>query len=222
MIDILPRLDLVRAELEQGLPVIAPPDLRKPQRTALRAVLDGMGYDRIEIIEPPHHVCTVGRLVMPTQMAHPLDMSPRQVALLRETFLTDDADTDLPKRLYISRADAAIRRVKNEDELLSRLEPLGFVSVQLAELTVAEQVSLFRQAECIIGHHGAGFANLAFCSPGTAFIEIFQYGHFSHSFARLAQLGYLRYGYCVGAAEGVDTIVSLSAIDDLCEQFAIQ
>ena len=218
MIDILPRLDLVRAELEHGLPVIAPPHLRAPQMMALRAVLDGMGYYHTKIIEPPHHVYMVERLVMPTQMAHPLDISPRQVALLRDIFLNDISATDLPKRLYVSRADAAIRRVKNEDELLARLEPMGFVSVHLAKLTLAEQVSLFRQAECVIGHHGAGFTNLAFCSPGTAIIEIFQDGHFTGSFTRLAQLGRLRYGYCVGAADGVDTLVNPLAVEELCRR----
>lgn len=221
MIDILPRLDLVRPELEQGLPVIAPPDLGVPQRTALRAVLDGMGYHQTEIIQPQHRVCLIDRLVMPTQMAHPLDMSPKQVGLLRDAFLKDDASPGLPKRLYISRADAAIRRIKNEDELLSVLEPLGFVSVQLAKLTLGEQVSLFRQAECIIGHHGAGFTNVAFCSPATVFIEIFQNGHFAGCFARLAQLSSLRYGYCVGTAEGADTNVSLPAVMSLCRRFGI-
>lgn len=221
MIDILPRLDLVRAELEQGLPVIAPPDLRAPQRLALRTILDAMGYERNAIVQPPRHICLIDKVVMPTQMAHPLDMSPRQVAFLREAFLNDQARSDLPKRLYISRADATIRRVKNEEALMSVLEPLGFVSVQLAKLTLAEQVSLFRQAECIVGHHGAGFTNLAFCSSGATIIELFQNGHFAGCFARLAQLGSLRYGYCVGAVDGVDTIVSLPAVESLCRRFAI-
>ena len=35
-----------------------------------------------------------------------------------------------------------------------------------------EQVELFYNAECIVGLHGGGFANIAFCKPGTKVIEL--------------------------------------------------
>ena len=35
-----------------------------------------------------------------------------------------------------------------------------------------DQVTLFHNAECIVGLHGGGFANIAFCKPGTKIIEL--------------------------------------------------
>ena len=48
----------------------------------------------------------------------------------------------------------------------------NFTSVKLHEIKFADQVDLFYNAECIVGLHGGGFANLAFCKPGTKVIEL--------------------------------------------------
>jgi capsular polysaccharide biosynthesis protein len=39
-------------------------------------------------------------------------------------------------------------------------------------MRLAEQISLFHRAECVIGPHGAGLTNLTFCRAGTKVIEI--------------------------------------------------
>ena len=48
----------------------------------------------------------------------------------------------------------------------------NFVSVKLHEINFKEQVDLFNKAECVVGLHGAGFANIIFCKPGTKVIEL--------------------------------------------------
>lgn len=221
LIDILPRLTLVSHHLADGLPVIAPPGLRPLQMAALRAVLDSMGHRAVRIVQPEGRVVQFQRLVMPTQMATPLDMTPAQVGLLRSAFLDNTAAADTPRRIYISRKDAKIRRVANEDELWCDLRRLGFVSVELARLPFAQQIALFRGAECVVGHHGAGFTNLAFSSRGAAFVELFQQGHFSPGFARLAQLNRLRYGFTVGQAFGVDTVVDVRRVNALLDRLGV-
>jgi hypothetical protein len=75
------------------------------------------------------------------------------------------------KRLYLSRADALTRRVRNEDDVLALLKPLGFVAVQLAKMSVQEQASLLASAAWVVGPHGAGFANIAFCGADTKVLE---------------------------------------------------
>ena len=47
----------------------------------------------------------------------------------------------------------------------------NFVSVKLHEIKFIEQVDLFYNADCIVGLHGAGFANTVFCKPRTKVIE---------------------------------------------------
>ena len=60
---------------------------------------------------------------------------------------------------------------KESNFLMQYLLKKDFVPVRLGEIMFSEQVDLFNNANYIIGLHGAGFANLAFCKPGTKVIE---------------------------------------------------
>lgn len=75
-------------------------------------------------------------------------------------------------RLYIPRTSCSSRRIVDEEKLIIALEKLGFECVRLELLTVKEQVELFQRAEIVVGPHGAGLTNLAYCRPGTAVLEI--------------------------------------------------
>jgi hypothetical protein len=94
---------------------------------------------------------------------------------LRGAFLTKIIpDKEKYSKIFISRKDSAYgRQISNEDELLKKLEPLGFKRIILSEQTFLDQVKIFNSADLIISAHGAGLANLAFCMPGTSVIEIF-------------------------------------------------
>jgi hypothetical protein len=78
------------------------------------------------------------------------------------------------KFTYISRNKRNIssRRCLNEDELVKPLKEIGFSTYTLETLTFEQQIKLFRSSQIITGLHGAGFAWLIFCFPGTIFIEI--------------------------------------------------
>ena len=52
------------------------------------------------------------------------------------------------------------------------LAKLDFTFVKLGELTFTKQIEIFNNANLILGLHGAGFANIAFCKPGTKIIEL--------------------------------------------------
>jgi hypothetical protein len=76
-----------------------------------------------------------------------------------------------PERLiYIKRTTS--RRVANAPELEELLGKSGFEVHVMEDLTVAEQIELFRHAAFVIGVHGAALANLVFCPPGTKVIEL--------------------------------------------------
>jgi capsular polysaccharide biosynthesis protein len=76
------------------------------------------------------------------------------------------------RRLYVSRRDAARRRISNEEALESALRAQGFETVVAGELSFAEQVATFRDADMIVGPHGAALANLAFAGSGAAVLEL--------------------------------------------------
>ena len=88
-------------------------------------------------------------------------------------FIAGQGSEDGAKRIYVSRNDARLRRVLNEKSFMPKLESLGFQCAILAEMPIARQVALFRQAEIVVAPHGAGLAHIAWCKPGTKIIEFF-------------------------------------------------
>ena len=73
-------------------------------------------------------------------------------------------------RLYISRHRSR-RNITNEIEVLNLLQEYGFAAVHLEKMSFLEQAVAFRNADVILGPHGAGFANLIHCRQGTKVVE---------------------------------------------------
>jgi hypothetical protein len=96
-----------------------------------------------------------------------------KLASLAEWMAAPVEDAPYPKRIYISRDDARLRRVADEARIMEVLAPHGFEKVVLRGRPIAEQVAMFRNADIIFGPHGAGLAHTAWCRPGTAVCEIF-------------------------------------------------
>lgn len=80
----------------------------------------------------------------------------------------------LPKRFFVGRGDAHSRNrpLGGEALMLEQLERFGFEYVVFEELDPLEQIALMAQAEVMISHHGAGFTNMLFASPGAYVIEL--------------------------------------------------
>jgi capsular polysaccharide biosynthesis protein len=126
-----------------------------------------------------------GTVVHPTQ--HGLDLITEFIAPFSQpTSAWGD-------RLYITREGARRRRVTNEPELWAGLQAAGFAKVRLEQLTWPEQINAFRHAKVVVGPHGAGLANLAFCLPGTRVVELFHRAYVAGGFWRLADLRGLDY-----------------------------
>jgi capsular polysaccharide biosynthesis protein len=75
------------------------------------------------------------------------------------------------RRLYVSRRDAAFRRVLNEDKLMPILRAYGFEEVVMSKLSVGEQAKVFSEAEIVMGPNGSALANLVFAHPSCHVIE---------------------------------------------------
>ena len=81
---------------------------------------------------------------------------------LRDKLLTKKSSRITPKRVFLSRKNATYRRF-NEVDIMKILSPLGFEIVQPENYTFEDQISLFNNAEWIIGGTGAAFTNVLFC-----------------------------------------------------------
>jgi hypothetical protein len=99
------------------------------------------------------------------------------------------------RRLLISRQDAAKRRVTNETALEAALRVHGFETIVPGALSFTQQVEAFASAECVVGPHGAGLANLLFMSPGSRVLELQHFEVERPHFRRLADTLGLRYEY---------------------------
>jgi|GEM_PF-1407428 len=106
----------------------------------------------------------------------------------------EDSISFSPK-VFISRRKALGRRITNENEVLEVLQPLGFSTYILEEMSYTQQVKLFAQAKVIVAPHGAGLTNLIFAER-PIILELFG-AYVGREFANLARgMGY-KYG-CLG------------------------
>ncbi|MEH7502241.1 glycosyltransferase family 61 protein [Neobacillus drentensis] len=105
------------------------------------------------------------------------------------------------KKVYISRSNAARRRVVNEEELIRVLKRKGFTVLVLEELDLMEQVKVFSSADIIISPHGAGLTNLLFVRQGTKLIELFSPAYVHPIYWLLSNRVGADYHYVIG--EGV-------------------
>ena len=101
------------------------------------------------------------------------------IKYLRKCFLNLNLNnnTNLPKKIYIDRSDAKehhhkFRSIKNENEIKEYLKDAGYESLCMANYNFIDQISLFENADEIVGLHGGGFANIVFCKPNSKVVEI--------------------------------------------------
>ena len=66
------------------------------------------------------------------------------------------------------------------------------ILAKLHEMKFSEEIDLFYNAECVVGLHGAGLANIVFCKPGTRVIELINTSTSSH-FEIIAKKNNLNY-----------------------------
>jgi capsular polysaccharide biosynthesis protein len=118
---------------------------------------------------------------------------------LRDAFLNETTLTSTyPPLIYISRRDSMIRRVINEEEVITLLEGYGFKTYVLSNLPFIEKVKLFASAQVIIAATGAGMANTVFCKKGTKIVEIFSKAFVHHDNIDKANKLGLDYYYILG------------------------
>ena len=75
-------------------------------------------------------------------------------------------DVRAGRKLFLSRARTARRRVVNEDEVFAVFAAHGYELVHPETLSVREQIALFAQASHIAGSGGAALTNMLFMPPG--------------------------------------------------------
>lgn len=109
-------------------------------------------------------------LIVPSYLTPLQDAGRRSIDYLRRCG-PKEREEGLPRRFYISRADAVTRQIGNEAEILAALKPLGVEPLSLGGMPFARQAALFRDAELIVAPHGGGLANIAY-AENAAMVEL--------------------------------------------------
>jgi hypothetical protein len=199
MIEMLPRLNCYdRCPNLHRSPILVP-------KTAPKFVSESLmlsGYQS-KVIFMEDGVYNFKTLHMLSRLASMTEVSPDALEWLNQKFSNAASTAISPKRIYVSRSDAKIRYVSNEYQLSDVLSEFGFEILVMSGLSLADQINAFRSADCIIGPHGAAFANLTFSKPGSVFIEMFSKGHYSPSYNRICRIRGIKYGFLVGEPTGI-------------------
>ena len=162
------KLGVLEGTPYESLPLLVNADLRRHQKEFLELL--AIPEERLIRLERPA-LAHIRRLVVPTNVTNHAKMGIGTQWLRRHlAHCMDDAPAgDL---LFVSRDDAQVRRLLNEDELFATLKPLGFESILPGAMPVREQIRRFSRAKVIIGAHGAALGNMVFAQPGIRLIEL--------------------------------------------------
>lgn len=180
--------------------LIVAKNLRSWQRDSLKL----LGYNEDNLIIWQDFRRTVNKLIVPS-FRRSYDEIHGEISVsacqwLRQKILSNiskqesDFSSFSPK-IFISRSKALGRRIANEDEAIEALQPLGFTTYILEEMSYLEQVKLFAQAKVIVAPHGAGLTNLIF-AENPIILELFG-AYVGREFANLARGMGFKYG-CLG------------------------
>ena len=93
---------------------------------------------------------------------------------LKNEFLHHSEYFESNEKIFIDRSESPNDhcQIENNNEVIEFLNKKGFTSYKVGQLSFKQQIHLFKNAKIIVGAHGAAFANLTFCNPGTQIIEI--------------------------------------------------
>lgn len=180
--------------LDPATPVLLPPlDARRRASLALFGI-DGA----VEVLpDDALAILTDGILSTTCSGDHGMVPHPAMLSILRDEGRRLSGPRSGGRRLYLSRRDAANGRLPvNEAEAAEALAARGFEVVACADLSLAEQIALFRDAAIVVAPHGAALTNLAWAEDGAdgpVVVELFQENFTNRCFARLCQAKGLTY-----------------------------
>jgi hypothetical protein len=175
----LPRLRLAEdMPTLADVPVIVGDDIRPSHLDCL--IRAGIAPERIVYLRPGR-IATFGELWVPSLLFCGIDAdrgvgsglhwNPELLAFLRRR-LRLDFSARPTRRIFISRKNARWRRLLNEEEVVSVLQPLGFEIVDPGAMTLDEQLDLAASSQIIVGALGAGIYFFLFAPEGTPVVEL--------------------------------------------------
>ena len=168
LIDTLPRLWIIRAELEQeGYALLLP-------ENAPVFIKASLAYFEIKQVVPIRKTefVSIANLLVSHYSAGSGHIHPQKIREIKEHFIQKINLPFSKKLIYVSRGRQKTRRVINEASVIQYLQPLGFEVIYFEDHNFEEQVSLAKNAQVIISSHGANLTNALFMQENTRVLEL--------------------------------------------------
>jgi len=193
MCDTIPRLHLLAMSGIAYDRIVVPDSFQYHRET-----LELLGVPRERMITAREQQIEARQLIVPSFPGIYGEPPAWACRYLRDRFLAF-AEPGPRRRILVSRnKPGAVRRILNEDALFAALEPFGFERIFPEDLSFPDEISLFHNAEIVIGALGAGMMNTMWCQPGTAIIELFNPRYISLMTWVIANHLGLRYASALG------------------------
>jgi len=182
----------------------------------LNQTLKLLGVSKSDIEYATAPVYQTDRLLVPSFP----ELKPQNYRWIREDMLAnsspDKEAIGAGSNVYISRSNAIERRVTNESDVIKTLTEYGFQSYQLEKHSVEENITLFNEANIIVGPHGAGLTDIVFCEDAVV-TELFG-SKVKDPYERLADTLGLEYQSLKCTPRSTDLEVDLRQLEDMILQ----
>ncbi len=106
-----------------------------------------------------------------------------------------------PRLVYLR--SSARGQPTNEEAVAASLAARGFTVLDADATSLAERIAVLRHADAVVATQGPALADIAFCPPGAAVLELVGPSDPSLTYWSIASCAGLRYGYLVGDTVGL-------------------
>jgi len=185
MIDSLPKLMMVRNDNIFGNPLVIIP---RNDEKFIAESLAIYGFNEFITADTNFH-CHVEVLYVPEMISEVGNPRLETIEFLNNLSIPFENQSKLfSKRVYVSRKNAKYRHILNENEFQTAISHLNFSTYLLEEMSLSDQISLFKNAEIIIASHGAGLTNIVYCQSRTKIIEFFPENYYEECYQNISSL----------------------------------
>lgn len=181
--EFLPKLQFLRRHPDfDDLPIIVDADMPQSHFDHLRRLAPN---PLIKLRTGESFVCR-RLLVAPSPTFLPVEIFPHDIPMHELPGLSPQAlrflragrsyesETAGRRRIFLARKNMRWRRLLNEEEIVADLARLGFETVYLEQLSMAEQMELLQQTQWIVAPNGSAILNLIFADTRTRLLVLSQ------------------------------------------------
>lgn len=172
--DTLPRLLVIeRAQPLDQLTLLLP--FKSVRFPFIEESLQAFGLRKTQVLKR-FESARCKSLLLPQHVGRTGYHHPKLMSELRQRFWNHvgvaPTTTNPTRRVYLSRGQANLRKMRNESDLLPVLRKHGFECIVAEQLSWLDQVKLFSEVSHLVSPHGAGLTNMIMMPPGNRVMEI--------------------------------------------------